>query len=152
MIGAMLALTFVAMPAQSAPAPSGPEISVTPREPTIPDQSEQAFTVRCGNQTLRISGYGFARPEGERVSLLANGRNIDGADELRRDLSNRRAVYRLFAGCSQLSHQITVGLRTLERWPTGEVVVHSAQATFRGANLEYYSGFQLGTLDDFAFR
>jgi len=149
MIGTLLA---IAVAVQSAPASSEPEISVTTFEPTIPDQSEQAFTVRCRDQILRIAGYGFARPEGGRVSLLANGRNVGGADELRRDLSNPRAVYRLFAGCSQISHQITVGFRMLEQWPTGEVVAHSAQATFRGAELEYYSGFQLGTLADFSFR
>ena len=148
MIGTLLALAVAAQPAAASP---DDEISITTYEPVSPDSAEQALTVRCGNQTLRIAGYGFSRPEGRLVTLTVNGRNVSNAEDLQRDLSNGRAVYRLYATCSQLTPHITVGIRVLEGVNGGQVIIHSARASFRGAVLEYYSGLQLGTLDDFSF-
>jgi hypothetical protein len=75
---------------------------VSVREPTLPDQWVQTFEVRCGSDRLRIVGYGALLPyPGRGPEIASNGRPVRGeqAAGLRRDLSNRRAAYRLTGQC-----------------------------------------------------
>lgn len=81
---------------------SAPPERLTVREPTLPDAWVQTFEVRCGSERLRIANYGARLPYPGRGPLISsNGRPLRGlrVDALRRDLSARRAAYRLTGQC-----------------------------------------------------
>lgn len=73
---------------------------LTVREPTPPDRWEQKFEVACGEETLRISGYGHRRP-GQAPSLATRRGALIGpsAQALQEALANPAAAYRLGARC-----------------------------------------------------
>jgi hypothetical protein len=70
--------------------------------PRAADVVIQSLELRCGSTTMRISGYGGPRPPQALATITVDGRPLRGAasERLRRDLSDRYAVYRLTGRCS----------------------------------------------------
>jgi hypothetical protein len=114
----------------------------------------QSSTFRCSHMTIRISGYGNARPSNRDVEIVAEGRPITGrtADDLRRDLAGRRAVYRLGALCSRDGRAMELRIASGERSEGGAVLYRVGGAFIHGGTVQNYTGLEPATADDFWFR
>lgn len=115
---------------------------------------QQAVVFRCSRTTLRVTGYGASKPMTGVAAITVNGAILEGAavDALRRDLSNRRAAYRLGARCPRDSNSISLFIVSGEKLEAGEVAYRSAAALIRGNRLASYTGLQEAGADDFWFR
>ena len=114
---------------------------------------EQSLLLRCGGTTLRVAGYGAARPLNRPVTITVDGRPLRGTGvaALRRDLSNRRAAYRLAGRCPRQRSSIALFLYAGEQ--TGGVVSYSAgQALIVNGALRNYSGLEPANSETFWFR
>jgi hypothetical protein len=128
------------------------------REPTLPDAWVQSFEVRCGRDRLRIRGYGPHLPNRSAGPVVEwNGRPIQAAQALRRNLSNQNAAYRLSGQC--LPDRGGIWLRfylgemtyPAERQP-GEMRYSAGSATIRRGRIERYNELQPATERTFWFR
>lgn len=120
-------------------------------EPVVPKHWTQSVEFGCPHQTLRIIGYGASRPES--AQILLNGRPLQGpgADALRRDLSNRRAAYRIYARCTQGEPGIELVMYTGEK-RADEVTYRSGAVLIVGNRLDQYRGLDKSDADSFWFR
>jgi hypothetical protein len=115
---------------------------------------EQTVVFRCGGTSLRVSGYGASKPLTGVASITVNDVALEGAavEALRRDLSKRRAAYRLGARCPRESNSISLFIVSGEKLQAGDVAYWSAVASIRGERLQSYSGLQEAGPDSFWFR
>jgi hypothetical protein len=114
---------------------------------------EQTVVYRCGTTTLRVTGYGASKPFAGVAAITVNGALLEGdaADALRRDLSNRRAVYRLGARCPREPDSISLIINRGERTEAGGVAYWSASALITGHRVMFYTGLRQSTDDAFWF-
>ena len=124
------------------------------REPSPPDNWEQSSAFNCGETTLRISGYGNARPEGRITEITANNRAISGSGvgTLLRDLASRRAVYRLGVLCFREGTGMELRIASGEKTEAGNVIFRTGAAFIRNGELQHYTGLEDATADSFWFR
>jgi hypothetical protein len=134
--------------------------TLTVREPTLPDSWVQTFEVRCGSERLRITNYGARLPyPGRGPTITSNGRPVRGGqlDGLRRDLSTRRAAYRLTGQC--LPERGGIWLRIVSgeiTYPVeggeGEMRYLAGSATIRHGRILEYHPLEPATERTFWFR
>lgn len=134
-------------------AASNPPV-VMSREPRLPADWEQTVSFQCGDQTVRISGYGAARPIDRAVVITINGQPASGGqmESLRRDLGHRRAAYRITGLCPQSQGQVAIVVSMGEKPRIGEVTYHSGSATFLNGRIVEYSGLSPSDAESFWFR
>ena len=139
-------------------SPPGQDL-FTVQEPRRPDAWLQSFEVRCGRETLRVTGYGPQVPARGTAAILANGRPVRGphAASLQRDLARPAAVYRLSGQClpdnGGFWFRVHVGEMVYpgER-PPGRRVFHAGSAIIRGGRIESYHPLEPSSEEDFWFR
>ena len=146
----MVNVLFTALVLSAPP----PEVSVTSVHARGPEQYELRLRQRCGSERLEIRGFGPAAPENAVARIRVNGRPLRGeaADELRRDLSNRRAVYRVVAVCTRGRPGMWLILHSGESLVSGEVRFLSGRARIMNGVVIEYSGLEEITADGFWFR
>ena len=129
-------------------------ISIGGPEPRAASQWVQTTQATCGTKVIRVTGYGAAMPLDRRVSISLNGRPAIGPRmaQLLKDLSSRRAAYRLVFPCTRGRPEITVQIIRGEKLANGTVEYHSGAATFRGNRLVLYAGLKEANAETFWFR
>jgi len=143
-----LAIAILLAGAQ-APAPQ-----INNYDPPGAEGWEQAAEFRCGGTTLRVEGYGMAKPSAGSAAVTIDRVDLEGAaaNALRKDLSNRRAVYRLGARCPKESSSIALVIVSGEKTEGGEVAYRSGAALIKGNRIQSYTGLQEAAADGFWFR
>lgn len=124
------------------------------REPTPASPMMQSFEAACPGTRLRISGHGLARPGHRRVRLEINGQLAQGplAEQMTRDLSNMRAVYRLVGLCDPAGHSLQLQIWAGEGNGDGTVRYSMASAGLHAGRLLAYGGLQPIDAEAFWFR
>lgn len=130
-----------------------PNPVIAGQEPKAASPWVQSVEAKCGEDVLRISGYGAAKPLDRVAELRVNGTPVTGvgAEQIQADLSNRRAAYRLEITCGhpgQIFVRISQGLREAD----GTNRFRFSGAAIKDGRLRTYTGFQYGEADDFWFR
>ncbi len=122
--------------------------------PPAADEWTQSAIFRCGRTTLRIEGYGAARPSGRAVGIFVNDRPLKGehADVLRRDLSRLSAVYRLGVVCPRGDSAVDLMMDIGEKPFRGEVRYWTSRATVRNGRLLKYRALEPVDANTFWFR
>jgi len=124
------------------------------REPVPASPMTHTFEAACPGTRLRISGHGIARPLSRRVQIETNGRAVGGPLTMRmaRDLSHRRAVYRLVALCGQDDHELQLQIYVGETDEHGIVHYWAGSAGFLNGRLLAYRDLEPATAETFWFR
>ncbi len=130
-----------------------PAQSLQSYDPPPAEAWEQSLMLRCGNTTLQIAGYGAARPLNRAVQIRVNGRPLAGAgaEALRRDLSNRRAAYRLAGRCPRQRSSIALIIHRGEQ-EAGVVHYSVGSGLIVNGRLDNYRGVQPANAESFWFR
>ena len=129
------------------------------QEPKPPERFSQTVEIRCGSQTLRVSGFGARIDQrGSGPAVLLNGRALRGedAERMRRDLSRQGAAYRIMGQChprGAILFAFNVGERVFagDR-PPGEMRYHRGSAVIGRRRIERYSGLEPIGEEQYWFR
>lgn len=132
-------------------AESGP--AIYNYDPPVADEWEQSVVFRCGLSTLRISGYGPARPLHRPVKITFDGEQVTGdrLPLLLTDLKRPRARYHIGAVCGR-DGRFGLRIYTGEKSEAGDVLFHVGSAAVRDGVLLSYEGLESANADDFWFR
>lgn len=131
----MLGLSFLLM--LTSMIQDVPELRA--RHPGQPEQTGLTYEANCGRNRLRIANYGYSWPESRSPRVLLNGRRLTGvmAIQLERDLSNKRAVYRLSALCDVRARELQL-IVYRGRAASGGVEYQVGRAGFVNGALTFY--------------
>lgn len=123
-------------------------------DPPAADEWEQSVQFKCRASTLRIAGYGAARPLDRATEVTVDGRPLGGAqaDAMRKDLSVREAAYRLAASCDRRSGAFDLFIYSGAKLENGRIVFKSGSGTIKGGQLDRYTGLQESDVETFWFR
>lgn len=127
--------------------------SVIVREPQLASPWIQTLEAKCSDQELRVANYGARNPVDTEPQVHLNSQPMigSGSEQLLRDLSNYRAVYRFQVLCNR-DDEITLVVGEGESPYEGPIRYRVSSARFTQGRLVSYSGFEEANEAAFWFR
>lgn len=111
-------------------------------EPKPPTRLIQSTEIACGDNVVRITGYGVTYPKSNWPAVDLNGQPLVGRERMESDLRGQPGgVFRIYGVCPQQSTDILLYMYYAAGLEDGSVYVQAASGVIRDEKLVEYTPF-----------